>query len=278
VALLEMLNILERFPMRLGMEGSSRSGHLLIEAMRRASFDRRRHLADPAFFPVPVQRLTGKAYGASLAAGISRRHATPSRKLGPQSASDDGEESASTTHFSIVDAAGNVISNTYTLNGFYGSQVIARGTGVLLNDIMSAFSGRPGERNSIGPSRRPVSSMGPVILLRPKGTPWCALGSPGAATIASTLLQMVVNLVDYRMSLRDAIEYPRIHHQYLPDRVEAEPGALVFDVAQRLKAMGHRIDPKLRSQGDVHAVMIEEGTGWRLGWSDGRRGGRALGY
>jgi gamma-glutamyltranspeptidase/glutathione hydrolase len=156
--------------------------------------------------------------------------------------------------------------------------VIAQGTGVLLNDIMSGFSSRAGGRNEVAPGKRPVSSMTPTLVLRRDGTPWVALGSPGAATIPNTLLQVVVNLIDYRMSLRDAIEFPRIHHQYLPDRVDAEPAALIFDVAEKLKAFGHSLNAQLRSQGDVHAVMIEEGSGWRLGWSDGRRGGRALGY
>ena len=154
--------------------------------------------------------------------------------------------------------------------------MIARGTGVLLNDIMSAFTHSSGARNEIAPGRRPVSSMTPTILLQPDGRPWVALGSPGAFTIPNTIFQVVVNLIDFKMSLRDAIEYPRIHHQYAPDRVEAEPAALVFDVAERLRAMGHSINSRLRSQGDVHAVAVEEG--WRVGWSDGRRGGRAAGY
>jgi gamma-glutamyltranspeptidase/glutathione hydrolase len=120
--------------------------------------------------------------------------------------------------------------------------------------------------------------MTPTIVLRADGSPWFALGSPGSATIPNTVFQVIVNVIDSKMSLRDAVEYPRIHHQNLPDRVDMEPGALVFDVAEKLKALGDTINPKLRSQGDVHAVMIEEGTGWRLGWSDGRRGGRATGY
>jgi len=278
VSLIEMLNILEQFPQRLGMEGSSLSRHLMIEAMKRAYRDRSVHLADPAFFQIPVDRLIGKEYAAELARSIRLDRATPSGELeGPAQPGEAGE-SEETTHFSIVDTAGNLVSNTYTLNGFYGSQVIPKGTGVLLNDIMSAFSTRQGSHNQVGPGRRPVASMTPVIVLRPDGKPWVALGSPGAYTIANTLLQVIVNLIDYRMSLRDAIEFPRIHHQYQPDRVDAEPGALVFDVAEKLKALGHTLNPVLRAQGDVHAVAIEEGSGWRIGLSDGRRGGRAVGY
>ena len=133
-------------------------------------------------------------------------------------------------------------------------------------------------RNEIKPGKRPLSSMTPTVVFHPDGSPWFALGSPGSATIPNTVFQVIVNIIDSRMSLRDAIEYPRIHHQNLPDRVDMEPAALVFDVAEKLKSMGDTLNPKLRSQGDVHAVMIEEGSLWRLGWSDGRRGGRAAGY
>jgi gamma-glutamyltranspeptidase/glutathione hydrolase len=115
-------------------------------------------------------------------------------------------------------------------------------------------------------------------VLHADGTPWFALGSPGSATIPNTVFQVIVNIIDSKMSLRDAVEFPRIHHQFQPDRIDAEPAALIFDVAARLTSMGHTVNPRLRSQGDVHAVMVEEGTGWRLGWSDGRRGGRAVGY
>lgn len=276
VALLEMLNILERFPQRLGMEGSAESRHLMIEAMRRAYRDRSQYMGDPAFVAVPVNYLTSKEYAASLAQTVRPDRATPSSALEAGTAA--GHESEDTTHFSVVDPAGNMVSNTYTLNGFYGSQVIPKGTGVLLNDIMSGFSSRAGTPNEIVPRKRPVSSMAPVILCRPDGSAWAAFGSPGASTIANTVLQVTVNLIDFKMSLRDAIEFPRIHHQFTPDRVDAEPGALIFDVAEKLKAMGHALNPKPRSQGDVHAVMIESPGGWRLGWSDGRRGGRAAGY
>jgi gamma-glutamyltranspeptidase/glutathione hydrolase len=276
VTLLQMLNILERFPLRLGTEGSAESRHLMIEAMKRAYRDRARYAGDPAFVSIPVERLISKEYAAELAAGIRLDRATPAAELA-QMLSGDEAESGSTTHFTIVDAAGNIVSNTYTLNDFFGSQVVARGTGVLLNDIMSAFSTRPDSPNAIAPGKRPASSMTPVIVLHPDGRPWAAFGSPGAMTIANTILQVLVNLVDYRMSLRDAIEFPRIHHQFTPDRVDAEPGALPLEVAEKLRSFGHTLNPQLRAQGDVHAIMIED-DGWRLGWSDGRRGGRARGF
>ena len=276
LALLEMLNILECFPMRLGLEGSVESRHLQIEAMRRAYRDRSLYAADPDFVKVPVEMLASKAHAKELAAGIHRHRATATGELGME---PGGNESGDTTHFTVVDAAGNVVSNTYTLNGFYGSQVVVKGSGVLLNDIMSGFATRSGgSKNLVQPGKRPISSMTPVIALHADGKPWFALGSPGAATIPNTVFQVIVNIIDFRMSLRDAVEFPRIHHQYIPDRVDAEPGAVVFDVAEKLRSMGHTLNPKLRSQGDVHAIMIESPSNWRLGWSDGRRGGRALGY
>jgi gamma-glutamyltranspeptidase/glutathione hydrolase len=278
VALLEMLNILDRYPAKLGGEGSSGSRHLMIEAMRRAFRDRAAFAADPAFNPVPIPQLISKQHAEELARDLRLDRATPSSEMPAADLDDGGDESFDTTHFTVIDAAGNMVSNTYTLNGFYGSQVIPKGTGVLMNDIMPGFSNRAGTRASIAPGKRPVSSMTPVIVLRDDGSPWFALGSPGSSTIPSTVFQVIVNIIDFKMSLRDAIDYPRIHQQFMPDRVDAEPAALVADVAEKLRAMGHVINPHLRSQGDVHAVMVEAGTKWRLGWSDGRRGGRAIGY
>ncbi len=275
---IEMLNIFETFPGKLGMEGSVEQRHNMIESMRRAFRDRAEFSADPAFFPVPIDLLTSKDHARELAHSIEPDRATPSSTMAVDTPPQESYESNDTTHFSIIDEAGDIVSNTYTLNSFYGSQVMIAGTGVLLNDIMSAFSSKPGDRGELKPGKRPISSMTPTIVLHPDGSPWFALGSPGSATIPNTVFQVIVNIVDSKMSLRDAIEYPRIHQQYLPDRVDAEPGALVFDVAEKLRSFGHTINPKLRSQGDVHAVMIEDGSGWRLGWSDGRRGGRAVGY
>lgn len=292
--LLHMLNMLEKLPMKLGMEGSAESRHYLAEAMRRAYRDRSLYAADPAFRPVPVGQILDKEYAARLAASVREDRATPAAeipRLDAQTTSSNelDFESAHTTHYSIVDPQGNLVSNTYTLGSFYGSQIVAKGTGVLLGDMTGTLASgaksaqRNARREGMGatgfqPGARMASTMAPVIGLRKDGSPWFALGTPGGGTISNTLVQVVVNLIDYRMSLRDAIEYPRIHHGFEPDRIEAEPAALVHDVAARLEKMGHRIAPRLRTQGDVHAVMIEEKTGMRIGWSDGRRGGRAEGY
>jgi len=168
--------------------------------------------------------------------------------------------------------------------------VTIRKAGILLGDMVGTIvSGEqsaarnPQQRsrprgNPLTPGARLVSTMSPTIILRPDGSPWVALGTPGGATIPSTLIQVVTNLIDYKMPLRDAIEFPRIHEQFSPDRVDAEPGAVVLDVAEKLTSLGYRFNPKLRAQGDVHAVAIEEKTGMRQGWSDGRRGGHAAGY
>ncbi len=273
--LIEMLNIFETLPAQLGREGSVEQRHYMVESMRRAFKDRAEFSGDPAFFPIPVEMLTSKSHAQELAKSIDPARATP---LAAGAVPTEGYESNDTTHFSVIDEAGNIVSNTYTLNSFYGSQVMAHGTGVLLNDIMGGFSNAAGGRNEIKQGKRPVSSMTPTIVLHADGTPWFALGSPGSATIPNTVFQVIVNIIDSKMSLRDAVEFPRIHHQFQPDRIDAEPAALIFDVAARLTSMGHTVNPRLRSQGDVHAVMVEEGTGWRLGWSDGRRGGRAVGY
>jgi gamma-glutamyltranspeptidase/glutathione hydrolase len=210
VTLIEMLNIFENFPAQFGAEGSFEQRHLMIEAMRRAFRDRAEYAADPAFFPIPVENLTSKEHARELAATILPQSATASAQM---KADRTAHESNDTTHFSIIDEAGNIVSNTYTLNSFYGSQVMARGTGLLLNDIMSGFNNKTGDRNEIRAGKRPVSSMTPTFVLHPDGAPWFALGSPGSATIPNTVFQVIVNIVDSKMSLRDAIEYPRIHHQ-----------------------------------------------------------------
>jgi gamma-glutamyltranspeptidase/glutathione hydrolase len=277
LAIIEMLNILENFPQQPGREGSAAQRHLMIEAMRRAFRDRAAYAADPGFFDVPIAMLTSKEHARELASSIVPDRATPLPPLEAAAAAGSGYESGDTTHFSVIDEAGNIVSNTYTLNSFYGSQVIPHGTGVLMNDIMGGFSNEAGVRNEIKQGKRPMSSMAPTIVLHPDGSPWFALGSPGSATIPNTIFQVIVNIIDSKMSLRDAVEFPRIHFQN-GGQVDAEPAALVWDVARILESYGHKLNPKLRSQGDVHAVMVEEGTGWRLGWSDGRRGGRAAGY
>lgn len=264
IALGVMLNVLSRFSLKVGQEGSAAARHLQVEAMRRGFAAR--HSAIAADFANTAELLS-EAHGAALAATISPDKATP-----PEPRAADSE-SYDTTHFTIVDRDGNIVTNTYTLSGFFGSQVVVKGTGVLMNNHMSAFLGSAAQKQ-LAPGRRYPSTMSPTLVLNADGSPFLALGTPGAATIPSTLFQVLTNVIDFRMSLRDAIEFPRIHAD--ASTIEAEPAALVFDVAERLQQMGHKVNPRLRSQGDVQAVQIDKG--WIVAWSDGRRGGSVKGF
>lgn len=261
-ALAVMLNTLGEFDLKLGMEGSAAARHLQVEAMR-VGFGARTKVMEGT----PVAELIKPDYAQRMARSISVETATSMDKVAGSG------ESPETTHFTVADGYGNVITNTYTLSGFFGSQVVIRGTGVLMNNHMAAFQGP-----RLQPRQRYSSTMTPVILLRQDGTTWAAFGTPGAMTIPSTLMQIVNNLVDFKMSLRDAIEFPRVHYSGSPGGVDAEPAALIVDTAEKMTTMGHRLNPNLRSQGDVNAVVIEDKTGWKQGWADGRRGGVVRGY
>ena len=284
-ALLEMLNVLEGFDLRAAGPASAERYHLLAEAMRRAFADRAEYGADPDFVPVPTARLTGKRYAAGLRARIDRARATPSARRRPPAA-----EATQTTHFTVIDRDGDAVANTYTLNGAYGSGVVARGTGVLLNNEMDDFTAKPGvpnlfgliqgERNAIAPKKRPLSSMTPTFVLRKDGSLWFTVGSPGGPTIINTVLQVVTNIIDHGMDLRQAIAAPRVHHQWLPDEIRTEPGArgLPDGVRRALAARGHKIAPATRPMGDAQGILIEPETGVRVGASDPRGSGLAAGY
>ncbi len=249
VTLCEMLRILEPYPLhRLGFH-SSRSVHYLTEAMRYAFRDRNRYLGDPAFIDNPTDRLISEAHAAAIRSHIAARHATPSGVL----AGDKGPaERAMTTHYSIVDAAGNAVSVTYTINDDFGAKVIAGDTGFFLNDEMDDFTAKPGaanlfgliqgEANAIAPGKRPLSSMTPTIVLK-DGKPLLVVGTPGGSRITTTVLEILVNVIDHGMSLQEAIDAPRIHHQWLPDTLAAEPFALSADTVAALARMGYRIVP-----------------------------------
>jgi gamma-glutamyltranspeptidase/glutathione hydrolase len=285
VALLEMLNILERYPLAGMGHNSTERYHLLIEAMRRAFADRSELLGDPDFVRVPVRGLTSRAYADERAKSIDPARATPSAEV--RAGSPAPYEPVETTHFTIVDGAGNAVANTYTLNGAYGSGVTASGTGVLLNNEMDDFTSKPGvpnlfgliqgEQNAIAPRKRPLSSMTPTIVTR-NGRLAFALGSPGGPTIINTVLQVTLNVIDHRMNIQQAVSTTRIHHQWLPDQVRHEPFGLSPDVVRALEARGHRFaSPSY--MGDAEAVMIDPETGFRLGASDPRNpDSAAVGY
>ena len=284
--LIEMLNILEGFDLQKLEASSSDRYHLMAEAMRRAFVDRAEYMGDSDFVKVPVPGLIDKAYAATLRATINTERASTSAEV--RAGRPAGYESEETTHFTVVDAQGNAVSNTYTLNNSYGSAAVAKGTGMLLNDEMDDFAAKPGtpnlygliqgERNAVAPKKRPLSAMTPTIVLRKDGSLWFTIGSPGGPTIINTVLCVITNVIDYEMNIQQAIDFPRIHHQWLPDELVGEPLGLSGDTQKALTARGHTL-AKLRYLGDAEGIMIEEKTGIRLGATDPRRSdGLAQGY
>lgn len=283
-ALVEMLNVLEGFDVAAMGANSPAHAHHLIEAMRRAFRDRATHLADPDFADVPVARLTSKEYAAEIRATIQADAASVSNP--DDVAGDPGWESSETTHYSVVDADGMAVSVTYTLEGGYGSYITVPGAGFLLNNEMGDFNARPGlttERGLIGtepnlarPEQRMLSSMTPTILAR-DGELVAVIGSPGGRTIINTVLQIVVNVVDFGMSPADAVAAKRLHHQWLPDAARLEDGYMSEEDAAVLTAMGHQISLSGR-QGIAHCIFTGEG-GVLVGVPDPRDSdGSAAGY
>ena len=284
--LIQMLNILEGFDFQKLEANSSDRYHLMAEAMRRAFADRAEYMGDSDFVKVPVAGLIDKTYAATLRATINPDRASTSAEV--RAGRPAGYESEETTHFTVVDAEGNAVSNTYTLNNSYGSAAVAKGTGMLLNDEMDDFAAKPGtpnlygliqgERNAVAPRKRPLSAMTPTIVLRKDGSLWFTVGSPGGPTIINTVLCIITDVIDYEMNIQQAIDAPRIHHQWLPDELVGEPFGLSGDTQRALTARGHTL-AKLRYLGDAEGIMIEEKTGMRLGATDPRRSdGQAIGY
>lgn len=284
-ALLEMLNILERYNLAEKGAGSSDTIHLLVESQRRAFADRAEFMGDADFVKVPLEGLISKKYAAELASTIDPERATPSEKI--RAGKPAAYESTETTHFTVIDQEGNVVTNTYTLNLGHGSGVTARGTGVLLNNEMDDFTSKPGvpnafgllqsENNAIAPRKRPLSAMTPTIVLK-DGKVWFAIGSPGGPTIINTVLQVIVNVVDFGMNIQQAIDAPRFHHQWMPDRIQFEPLGINRDTRAALERKGHVFAEKPGNMGDAEGVMIDAKTGIRLGASDPRSGGVPVGY
>jgi gamma-glutamyltranspeptidase / glutathione hydrolase len=276
VVLLETLNILEGFALADMAQGSAPSLHLLVEAMKRGYADRARYLGDPSFVNAPIATLISKDYAAKLRAGIDLDRATPSADL--QAAALQPHEGNNTTHFSVVDGFGNAVANTYTLNFSYGVGLVAEGTGVLLNNELDDFTAAPGAANAFGlvgyeanlpgPGKRPLSSMSPTIVLK-DGKPVLVTGSPGGSRIISTVLQVIVNVLDYKMDVAEAVASPRLHHQWLPDDVRVEPG-FPDDVLAALKAKGHRV---MESMGYSSANSISITANGLLGAPDPRTRG-----
>lgn len=287
IALLQMLGMLEqRDVASLGYHSTAQI-HLFTEVMRRAFRDRAAFLGDADFHPVPVAQLLAPDYVAGLMADFNPLQATPSDALRPSRIPQP--ESTQTTHFSAVDAAGNVVAITYTLNGLFGNGVTARGTGVLLNNEMDDFTSKVGAANmfgliqaaanSIAPGKRPLSAMTPTLVLK-DGKPLLVTGSPGGPTIINTVLQVVTNVIDFNFTVTRAVDAPRFHHQWMPDTLRYEPYFTSPDTLKQLQAMGHRFavsrvyanapEAEGRNMGDAESIMIDPKTSLRLGANDPR--------
>ncbi len=283
VHLIEMLNILEGFRLRDLGPNTAATLHLMTETMKLAFADRSKYLGDPDFVSVPVARLISKDYAARLRATIPTDRARPSREIRP--GLEPMPESRNTTHFSVVDRWGNAVANTYTLNFSFGNGVMVEGAGFLLNNEMDDFAAAPGvpnafgltggEANAVEPGKRPLSSMTPTIVLK-DGRPWLVTGSPGGPRIITTVLQIILNVVDHGMDIAAATYAPRIHHQWLPDKLLLEPG-ISLDTARLLEAMGHKVVYSSRALGAAESVQWKDGIFY--GVADPRReGAAAVGY
>jgi gamma-glutamyltranspeptidase/glutathione hydrolase len=299
VALIETLNILEGFDLAKAGNRSAESVHLIAEAFRRAFFDRAEFMGDPDFAKLPVAELIDKKYGAAWRETIAPEHASASKDLKrpgifsqleeyerehPQGA--PAHESQHTTHYSVVDADGNAVAVTTTINDWFGSRVTAEGLGFLLNDEMDDFvakAGVPngdgliqGSANAIGPKKRPLSSMSPTMVLK-DGRLFLVLGSPGSSRIITTVALALIGVVDYGMNIAEAVNAPRFHNQWMPDVLSVERG-FSPDTVKVLEHMGYQIEAGIPYWSDAECLAIDLKTGERLGASDGRENGKAVGF
>ena len=297
VALLETLNILEGYDLKAARSNSAQHIHLVAEAYRRVFFDRSVFLGDPDFVPVPVAQLIDKKYAAAWREHLDPEKATPSGQLERPAFADldrmaalrepatDGEKT-DTTHYSVVDSDGGAVSVTTTLNDVFGSRVTLPGFGFLLNDEMDDFATKPGspnmfgliqgEANAIAPGKRPLSSMTPAIVVK-DGKLALVLGSPGGPTIITTVANVLIHAVDYGEEIQHAVNAPRFHHQWMPDELRVENWQLSPDTQDLLEKMGHKLK-RTGSWGDAECIAIDAKTGDRLGASDARNGGKAVGW
>jgi gamma-glutamyltranspeptidase/glutathione hydrolase len=284
IALLEMMGILEGTGYEKGGSGSASAIHYAAEAMRRAYADRNQYVGDPDFVKVPIAGLLDPAYLARLRASIDPERATPSDAVRP--GKPVGSESMETTHYSVVDSEGNAVAVTYTLNGGYGNGITVPGLGFLLNNEMDDFASKPGtanmfglvqgEVNAIAPGKRPLSSMTPTIVLK-DGKLFMTAGAPGGSRISTAVLQVILNVLDFGMNVQDAIDAPRFHHQWQPDKLSLERG-ISPDTVALLKSRGYDVDYAPGVVLAQVAAIVSDG-GWLQGGSDGRSAaGKASGY
>src|SRR5580698_2546594 len=304
--LVEALNILEGYDLAKLGDRSSQSIHLTTEAFRRAFFDRAEFMGDPDFSKIPVAQLIDKKYAAAWRESIDPGHASVSKELKRPAIFNELEQYAAThpqplsmhegphtTHYSVVDADGDAVGVTTTINAWFGSQVTADGLGFLLNDEMDDFSAKPGvpnadgliqgAANAIGPGKRPLSSMTPTIVVH-DGKPFLVLGSPGSSKIITTVANVLMGVIDYGMNIQEAVDAPRFHHQWMPDVLNVDQW-FSPDTAQALQKMGYNVQTGLRYGefavpywSDAECIAIDPQTGERLGASDYRNNGKAVGY
>jgi gamma-glutamyltranspeptidase / glutathione hydrolase len=280
ISIVQLLQMAEYFDLKNTGFHSTDHIHLLTEMMKRTFADRALYAGDPGFTSIPVQDLLSANHIKEMAQSIKKDRATPSVEV-----MDPSKISGNTTQVSIVDRFGNMVSVTTTLNTEFGSGVVAAGTGFFLNNEMDDFTSKPGqpntykliqgEGNAIQPGKRPASSMAPTILVK-DGHAVMALGSPGGSKIASAIFQVISNVFDFGMDLQEAVDAPRIHHQWMPDEILYERYAIAVDVRKALETRGHHFADGAEDIGDVHTVMVDP-SGIKLGAADPRRGGFALG-
>jgi gamma-glutamyltranspeptidase/glutathione hydrolase len=283
ICLIYLLNILENYDVKKYNLYSVENIHLFTEAMRRVYADRSEYMGDPDFYDVPTEILISKDYARTSFSDFDDTKATPSSDLKPMKIINEGNN---TTHYSIADKYGNLVSATTTINDTYGNKVVIDGTGFFLNNEMDDFSVKPGEPNIFGllgneanaiePGKRPLSSMTPTIIFTPDGKPYLIVGSPGGGRIITSVLHTIIRLIDFNMELEDAVDYPRFHHQWYPDEIQIERELMDAQTQKRLLKMGHRIR-NISKFGRIDAILFST-EGLMKGYSDSRGYGKAIGF
>ncbi len=274
--IIQMLNILEGYDLKAMGPNSAAAINVMAEAMRFAYADRSEFMGDPDFVKVPLETLIAKEYAERLRGRITAGKATPSDQVRP--GTSFVKEGTNTTHYSVVDRWGNAVSITYTINDYYGSAAAVDGAGFLLNNEMDDFAVKPGvpnlygliggDANAVEPYKRPLSSMSPSLVLK-DGQVLAVLGSPGGPRIITTVLQVMLNLIDHGMTLREAVDAPRVHLQWIPDELRVEKNGLSADTAEKLRTMGYKIEVKA-NMGDVNAILVDQKNNQFLIASDPR--------
>ncbi len=285
MVLMEMLNLLEPYPLASYGFGSSKTIATMTEAMKLAYADRAEFMGDSDFYPVPVDRLISKEYATERRALLDTSKSTPGRQL--SHGAIVLKEGMHTTHYSVVDSWGNAVSVTTTINSWYGNKIVVDGAGFFLNNEMDDFASKPGAPNQFGlvggiansvqPNKRMLSAMAPTIVLK-DNQPYLVLGSPGGPTIITSVLQVIINVLDHRMNVGEANDAPRFHHQWLPDTLLFERFGFPKDVVENLERRGYAVRHRGGTLGRVEAIVIDRKNGFLYGSTDPRGYGAAVGY